>query len=205
MFRHLSEEGVLFDAEGRWRSDVDVEKLDVPEGVRLVTSRRLERLKEGTVKMLSTAAVIGLRFELRILEAASTDPDAALDAVEEAEAAQLIKPVAGSREARYEFSHALVRQTLLSGLTVARLQRLHVRVADAMERVYDPRAEEHAAELAHQFNEARTAAAPGRTRRYLRLAGDQALATAASDDVGHKINRARQMWRCSGRSRTNSG
>ena len=35
VFQHLSEEGRLFDAEGRWRDDLRVEDLDVPEGIRL--------------------------------------------------------------------------------------------------------------------------------------------------------------------------
>ena len=35
VFQHLSEEGRLFDDEGRWRSDLDLERLRVPEGVRL--------------------------------------------------------------------------------------------------------------------------------------------------------------------------
>ncbi|HUO83811.1 MAG TPA: hypothetical protein VM534_01735, partial [Thermoanaerobaculia bacterium] len=182
-FRHLSEEGLLFDESGRWRSELDVAKIDVPEGVRLVTARRLERLDAKTVNVLSTAAGIGLRFELRVVEAASTDPEAVLDRIEEAEAAQLIRPAAGGREARYEFSHALVRQTLMSQISVARLQRLHLRLAEAMERVYGADAPAHAMELAHQLQEAGAEALPDRTRRYLRLAGDQALSSAAAAEA----------------------
>jgi serine/threonine protein kinase/tetratricopeptide (TPR) repeat protein len=183
VFRHLSEEGVLFDASGQWRSDVDVATLEVPEGVRLVIGRRLERLAEATRGMLTLAAAVGLRFELRILEAAGPDPDSVVESVDEAEAARLIVPTGGGREARYEFSHALVRQTLLSGLSVPRLQRQHLAVADAMERVYGARAEEHAVELASQLFEAGSAAAPERTRRYLRLAGEQALRAAAPEEA----------------------
>jgi len=80
---------------------------------------------------------------------------------------KLIRPSGGGREARYEFSHALVRQTLLSALSVPRLQRLHLRLADAMERAYGAKVEEHAAELAHQLDEAGAAAAPERVRRCL--------------------------------------
>ncbi len=183
VFRHLSEEGALVDAEGRWKPDLDLERLDVPEGVRLVTARRLERLREGTVKTLTLAAGVGLRFELRILEAASTDTAAVIDELEEAEAAQLVRPIGGGREVLYEFSHALVRQTLLSALSAPRLQRLHLRLADAMERVYGAKVEEHAAELAHQLDAAGAAAAPERVRRYLQLAGNQARAAVATEEA----------------------
>ena len=44
VFRHLAEEEKLFDAQGRWRADLRLDELDVPEGVRLVVGRRLQRL-----------------------------------------------------------------------------------------------------------------------------------------------------------------
>src|SRR3989304_6110407 len=34
-FKHLAEEGKLVGGQGRWRSDLAVGELDVPEGVRL--------------------------------------------------------------------------------------------------------------------------------------------------------------------------
>jgi hypothetical protein len=110
-FRHLSEEGLLFDDGGAWKQDIALEHLDVPEGVRLVTARRLERLGESTRKVLSVASVIGLRFAVPVLEAGSPDGDAVLDALEQAEAAHLLRPSEGGRELRYEFVHALARQT----------------------------------------------------------------------------------------------
>lgn len=38
VFKHLSEEGRLFDSDGRFRADLSVEDLDVPDSVRLVVS-----------------------------------------------------------------------------------------------------------------------------------------------------------------------
>jgi tetratricopeptide (TPR) repeat protein len=190
VFRHLSEEGVLFDEEGRWRDDLDAATLDVPEGVRLVTRRRLERLGENTGAVLTTAAAIGLRFELGVLEVAVGDADRALKGVEQAEAAQLILSSAGRREARYEFAHALVRQTLLEELSVPRRQRLHLAIADAMEAAWGEHAADRAAEIAHQLEEAGTRAAPERTRRFLTLAGARALAAAAADEARTYYDRA---------------
>ena len=43
VFRHLSEEGKLFDEAGQWRPGLRVDQLQVPEGVRLVLGRRLDR------------------------------------------------------------------------------------------------------------------------------------------------------------------
>ena len=44
VFRHLVEEGKIFDESGEFRTDLAVDQLDVPESVRLVVGRRLERL-----------------------------------------------------------------------------------------------------------------------------------------------------------------
>jgi tetratricopeptide (TPR) repeat protein len=186
VFRHLVEEGRLFGDDGRFRTDLRIDEVDVPEGVRLVIGRRLERLAEDTREILAAGAVAGRIFPYRVLAAISERPDAdLLDALDEAERAHLVSS-AGGREERYAFSHELVRQTLLSGLTSARRRRLHLRAADAIEEVYGDDAVAHAADMAHHLTTAGAAADIGRTARWLRLAGERALeATAFEDAVRH--------------------
>ena len=184
VFKHLAEEGKLFDVQGHWRPDLSISELEVPEGVRLVVSRRLERVSEDCRRVLTTAAVIGRAFSFDLLETlGELDADALLDALDEAERAHLIMSTADGREARFTFAHELIRQTLLSGLSLPRRQRLHLRVAEAMERVYARALEEHAAELAHHLYQAGTAANPRKTAHYLALAGERALAAAAFEDA----------------------
>src|SRR5262249_18477281 len=60
-----------------------------------------------------------------------------LDALDEAQAARLIEETRGS-VATYTFTHALVRQTLLSDLTFARRTRWHRQIADALAQQRDP-------------------------------------------------------------------
>ena len=66
VFQHLSEEGRLFDQAGRWRADLRIDDLQVPEGARLVIGRRLERVGDETQRALTVAAVIGRTFDLRV-------------------------------------------------------------------------------------------------------------------------------------------
>jgi class 3 adenylate cyclase/tetratricopeptide (TPR) repeat protein len=184
VFHHLAAEGKLFDAQGRWRSDLSVGELEVPRGVRLVIGRRLERVSEDCRRVLTTAAVIGRGFSFELLETlGDVDTDALLDAIDEAERAHLITSAGDSPEARFTFAHELIRQTLLSGLSLPRRQRLHLRVAEAMERVYARALEEHAADLAHHLYQAGTAADPQKTVHYLVLAGERALEAAAFEDA----------------------
>ena len=102
VFHHLSEEGRLFDEAGQWRADLRVEDLDVPEGIRLVIGRRLERLSPSARQVLTTAAVVGRSFDLTLLEAlGDAEGDTLLAALEEAEAAKLIQTVSSGREVRW--------------------------------------------------------------------------------------------------------
>jgi class 3 adenylate cyclase/tetratricopeptide (TPR) repeat protein len=184
VFQHLAEEGKLFDARGRWLSGLEVSELDVPEGVRLVIGHRLERTSPECREVLTSAAVIGRAFTFDLLEALSeADTDAILDAVDEAERGHLIASTSDSAGERFTFTHELIRQTLLSGLSSPRRRRLHFRVAEAMELTYADALPDHAADLAHHLDQAGTFADPERTVRYLTLAGDQAMAAAAFEDA----------------------
>src|SRR3981189_444175 len=46
LYGHLLEDGKLYDATGQFRTDFKIDEIDVPENVRLIIGRRLERLDE---------------------------------------------------------------------------------------------------------------------------------------------------------------
>ena len=191
VFHHLREEGQLFDSNGQWRADLRVEDLDVPEGIRLVIGRRVKRLTPDARRVLTTAAVVGRSFDLVLLEAiGDAEGDALLTALEEAEAGTLILTVPSGREVRWEFAHGLIRQTLENSLSLPRRQRAHLRVADAMERVYGPNVERHATDVAQHLYQAGAAADPDKTVRFLTIAGDQALEAGAFDEAFRQFDDA---------------
>ena len=191
VFQHLSEEGRLFDTEGHWRADLQVDALEVPEGVRLVIGRRVERLSSEARQVLATAAIVGRSFHLALLEAlGDAEGDALLTALEEAETAKLIQAVPSDREARWVFAHGLIRQTLESGVSLPRRQRAHLRVAEAVERVYAANIDRHATDLGHHLFQAGMAADPCKTVGFLTLAGQQALEAGAFDEALRRFDRA---------------
>ena len=191
VFQHLDEEGRLRDAEGVWKADLEVDELEVPEGVRLVIGRRVDRLAATTRKLLTTAAVVGRSFDLPLLTVlGGDDEDDVLTALEEAESAQLIRTISSGREVRWEFAHGLIRQTLEGALSLPRRQRAHLRVADAMEEAHGDVVHRHAADLAHHLFQAGAAADSERTVRYLALAGDQAFDAGAFDEAARQFDAA---------------
>jgi eukaryotic-like serine/threonine-protein kinase len=184
VYQHLSEEGKLFDASGAWKTDLRVDSIDVPEGVRLVIGRRLDRLGDHGRKLLTAAAVIGRTFPLDVLQAVvESAEDEVLDAIEEAERAQLIAAEAQQRSPRYGFVHELIRTTLVAGLSLPRRQRLHLKIADVLERLRAAALESHASVLAHHLYQAGAAADAQRTARFLLLAARRALAAGAFEET----------------------
>ncbi|MFQ6030434.1 MAG: hypothetical protein ACE5Q6_23415, partial [Dehalococcoidia bacterium] len=68
-------------------------------------------------------------------------------------------------------------------LYTTRKVRLHARVAEALEELYGPQAEAHAAELAFHFSEAEAVTGPDKLVQYSLLAGEKALEAYAWEDA----------------------
>jgi tetratricopeptide (TPR) repeat protein len=191
VFRHLVEDGKLFDANGAFRSDLQVDELDVPESIRLVVGRRLERLGHDAQRALAAGAVVGRGFPFSMLEEISDlGPGRLLDIVEEAEAARVIVPELLDGEVHYSFAHELIRQTLLASLSVLRRQRLHLAVANAMERLHRASGKGRPSEIAAHLLQAGAAAEADRTLGYLEQAAEQAMDAAAFEEALRAIDDA---------------
>lgn len=122
----------------------------LPTRVRDVVRRRLARLPDGTVALLSMAALAGREFDLAVLEAAANlDPEPALERVEAALMAGLVVEAA-DRVGRFRFSHDLVRETIADDLTALRRAHLHARLGSAVHERYRDEPD-HAVELANHF------------------------------------------------------
>ncbi len=132
VLRHFVESGAVRYVDGRWIVD-NPDVIDVPEGVRDVIGRRLNRLSDTANVVLTAAATIGRDFTLDLVASVSgVGIDQALDALDSACAARLVEETA---DEQFRFSHALTRTTLYEELSATRRRRLHRRVVEALERL----------------------------------------------------------------------
>jgi len=182
--RDLVQSGELTEASIGGRSSWSVR---IPEGVREVIGRRLDRLSDRTNETLTFAAVIGRQFSLAALRelVQDTSESQLLDVLDEALDARVIEELPSS-VGDYQFTHALIRETLTGELSAARRVRLHAQIAEALERVWGKEADRHPAELVPHYAEAEPVLGSEKLVHYSILAGEAALdATAAQDALVH--------------------
>ena len=173
---------MLLDDRGQLRSDLRVDEVSVPESIRLVLGQRLDRLAVSTRKVLIAAAISGRVFTSEVVgEVAGANEDALVEAFDEAERARLLTP--GTVRGELMFSHELIRQTLLSGISAARREGFHVETANAISRLYSDDLGAHAGELAYHLSHAGRAGDRDSLVHYLRIAGERAFDAAAFDDA----------------------
>jgi ATP/maltotriose-dependent transcriptional regulator MalT len=169
----------------------EILSIALPPGVREAIGQRLNRLSEQCQQTLTTASIIGREFELRLLGRLNRDTseEQLLAVLDEALDAHLVEELPGRAEG-YQFSHALVQETLASEVSAARRVRLHARIAEALEELYAAAANEHASEVAYHFDKARAIAGTERLVRYSIVAGEQSLAKHAYEEALQHFERA---------------
>jgi len=180
ILRGLSESGALvFDeAARRWSIDSSA-GITLPESVREVIERRVERLGGKSLEALRLAAVIGREFDLQLLSVALGVEEAELlDRVEGAMAASVLAE-SSEHVGRFRFTHALMNQTLYDGLSATRRARMHQRVALALEELYGPDPAEHFGELALHWRLAAVPLEQTKAVGYAVKAGRRALENLA--------------------------
>jgi adenylate cyclase len=193
LFHHLTDEGRLFDSQGRWRRDFEMDRIEVPAGIRTVIGWRLRRVSSRTYEVLTAAAVIGRHFDLDLLEmVVDVEGDRLTAALEEAEQAHLVKGPSGRTERRWRFVHQLVCHTLTSALPQTRRERLHHRVADAMMWL-DSDSRAYASDIARHLYHAGRMSNPATTAEALMAAGNAAADVYASDEALRNYSHALEV------------
>jgi DNA-binding CsgD family transcriptional regulator/tetratricopeptide (TPR) repeat protein len=183
LWRHLIHHGVVSRHNDRWIVRRDIATVGSPDSVRDVVASRMARLSRRARRPLELAAVAGQRVESRVLSRASgmaaDEVGAGLD--ELVDNGFLVS--VGGQMLTYQFIHALVRDTVEEVLAPAAQAGLHLRIAEALEQIYETDQRAVYAELARHFGAAAAVGGVERGIRYGRLAADQAKSTGAYDEA----------------------
>ncbi len=183
MLKHLDETGAL-PLRQEWHGPLTLADIGLPEGIRQLIGRRLERLDPTTRRLLTMAAVMGREFRLSVIEAlVDLGEDVVLDAMDEALTAGIVTEEADA-PGNFSFTHALIREALYTSITAARRVRLHHRIASALEQ-QSSSLESRIPELAYHFGQAAVYRSADKAVDYATRAGDRAVTTLAFENAAH--------------------
>ena len=149
----------------------------LPQRVRDVIARHLDRLSERSRELTAVAAVIGREFDFALLRRAA--------GLEDLEAAELVeelvrRSVLHHVGERFDFTHDRIRDVAYTGLLRERQRALHARIASAMETLYADRLADQVERLAHHATRGGLAE---KAVVYLGQAGAKAFANSAHADA----------------------
>ena len=175
----LFAQGLIVAADGGWKLNVRLEELEVgvPENIRQMIAKQIERLSKEDQQVLEAASICGMKFSaLAVASALGVDVVEVEERCEElARQSCFLKAIGyaefpdGTVSARYGFIHSLYLNALCERIPAARGARLHLRMADRGEIIYRDRVGEIAAELAMHFEQGRDLR---RAIKYLKQAAD---------------------------------
>lgn len=177
----------LLGREGRLEVLRRGQALPLPESVRDVLVRRIERLSPDDADALAAIAVIGREFERAVVDLVLGDvAGRALDA---ATAEGLVEPLSEG-SGRLRFRHALIQATLYGSLLPSRREALHLKVAEALELVHENELEPVLASLAQHYSYAAGDGARRKAFFYAVGAGARARKLLAYEEAVDQYARA---------------
>jgi predicted ATPase len=194
----LVRQGALVEDEGRWRLRADtVETVGegIPDSLRQLIERQLERLPESERRLLEVAGVVGVEFTAAEVTAGlQTDSEKIESQCEQlARTGQWLRAVGvaewpdGTISGRYSFRHALYHEVVYAQSAEVRRVQLHRRIAERKEAAYGERAGEIATELAVHFEKGREMQ---RAISYSERAGRTAVQRSANAEAFRHLTHA---------------
>jgi DNA-binding NarL/FixJ family response regulator len=126
----------------------------VPAGIRETIGCRLSRLSDRCNELLGVAAVHGRHFAVREIAACTKeDVQAVLAALEPAVQAGIVQSTVDAPDS-WQFTHALIRETIYEELSTAVRLQLHAQAGDALAAVNAGRPEPALTRIAHHYYQA---------------------------------------------------
>jgi predicted ATPase/class 3 adenylate cyclase len=148
--RTLVETGVLVGAPGAYRLTQALPTVQVPATVQAVLAARIDRLPPEEKRLLQTAAVVGTKVPLPLLQAIADLPEAMLHrGLAHLQAAEFLYETRLFPEQVYTFKHALTHEVAYNSLLLERRRVLHACLVEALEALAPEQGAEQVERLAH--------------------------------------------------------
>ena len=186
VLRSLVEDGTIFRTESKWDRK-PIQEIILPESIKLVLKSRLKKLQPETLNVLTMASVIGSEFDFEVLrEVSQLEEDTLLQRLEKAFSAGLVRQVP-RQKSLFKFADTRIRELVLNDLIPIRRGKYHLRIAEAMQKVYSKNLEGYAEAIANHFSEGGDTE---QTIKYSIMAGDRSRTIHAYEQATQDYKRA---------------
>jgi DNA-binding winged helix-turn-helix (wHTH) protein len=197
---YLTDRGhVRAEDDGTWvlAGALDEIAIGVPDSLRQMIEKQIERLAPDDRQLLEAASVAGMEFPSAAVAGALGVDDIAVE--ERAEAlvrrgsfivSRGLGELPGRVVERFAFAHAAHQHVFYERVPPARRARLHQRIGERGEQIYGGRCGEIAYELAVHFEQARDLA---RSVTYLRMAAENAARRFANQEALGCLKKALEL------------
>jgi predicted ATPase/DNA-binding winged helix-turn-helix (wHTH) protein len=187
---YLLDEKIIAEVDGAWRLQVDFDEVElgVPENIRLMIEKHIDRLTPEEQRVLEAASVVGMDCSAVAMSAGLEEDVVHIEEVCDGLArrhhflhpAYLAELPDGSITPRYRFIHALYLNVLYKRVAATRRSQIHGRIGERGEAIYGERVGEIAAELSVHFEQSRDLV---RAVKYLQLAAENAARRSADHEA----------------------
>jgi class 3 adenylate cyclase/tetratricopeptide (TPR) repeat protein len=190
LLQDLMESGTFEQVGETWELSREIQQLRVPETLQEVIQARVDRLPTSERLTLQSAAVIGKRFGLHLLEAVTPRSDDLPSQLLTIQRADLIREWSRQPEPIYDFKQSAVQEVTYQQLLAEQRRDLHQKVAQSLEGMFAELLDEHAAMLAHHFS---LAGDNLKAFMYHRMAGDKAFRLSANLEAAEHYSQAIEL------------
>jgi len=172
VLRSFMEEKIVDLADKNWYRTIDTSQIRVPETLKDVIIRRINRLDKDTIKVLRYAALIGRVFDYRVLiRLMGIDEERLLDCLDDLVGAKLIHENLETKEETYKFDNTIISDVACTDLSRSRRRVVHRKIAEIMEKLYEDKTALVIYDLARHFYRGKDY---GKAAPYLMSAGKTA-------------------------------
>ncbi|HEY1309068.1 MAG TPA: AAA family ATPase [Vicinamibacterales bacterium] len=190
LVEYLLAEHIIVERSGQWQLQGEYAQIDsgIPENVRQLIERQIDRLSADERRVLEGASVVGMECSSAAIAAGLEETSDWVDQQCEAlvrrhqflSPARIVELPDGTITARYKFTHILYLEVPYRLLPAMRRSQIHRRIGHSGEAIYGTRVGEIAAELAMHFEQGKDAP---RAVRYLLLAAEIARHRSAHHEA----------------------
>lgn len=190
VIRSLKEEEIIFLEGKNWRIK-EVSRIKFPRTVKNVIKKRISRLDDQSLQVMTMASFIGKDFTLEALRSITgADEDRLLETMDKLLQTGLFKQGVIRGEDVCSFADVIIRDVVHEEVGHFKRKKLHGVVGQALEKLYAKEIDEHLGELALHFLESGD---KEKALGYFLKAGDKAANVYANSEAASYFQSALQL------------